>query len=165
MARDNTEVAQAPAAWTTRPIKRFGRSSARLHQTLPAKNTAKPIRTGQRRPKRSEIGPTMSWPSANTARKIVMADVTAAVVTFSEAAICGSDGSRMLVASVPVAASAARTAICRAPEEEDSGRDAAALNGCSLIGHGAPARLLDDVYHTKRERPATNLAVVADPRL
>ena len=35
-----------------------------------------------------------------------MAEVTAALDTFSDAAICGSDGSRMLVASVPVAASA-----------------------------------------------------------
>ena len=36
-----------------------------------------------------------------------MAEVTAALVTLSDAAICGSEGSRMLVASVPVAASAA----------------------------------------------------------
>ena len=40
-----------------------------------------------------------------------MAEVTAALVTFSDAAICGSEGSRILVASVPVAASAASTAI------------------------------------------------------
>ena len=106
IARDSTEVAQAPAAWMTRPISRSGKSVASPHQTLPAKNTAKPASTGQRRPKRSEIGPTTSWPTANTARKIVMAEVTAAVVTFSETAICGSEGSRMLVASVPVAASA-----------------------------------------------------------
>ena len=50
IARDSTEVAQAPAAWITRPIRRLGRSVARPHQTLPAKNTAKPISTGQRRP-------------------------------------------------------------------------------------------------------------------
>ena len=42
----------------------------------------------------------------------MIAEVTAALDTFSEAAICGSDGSRILVASVPVAASAASTAIC-----------------------------------------------------
>ncbi len=84
---------------------------------LPAKNTPKPISTGQRRPYRSEIGPTASWPTANTARKIVIAEVTAALVMLSDAAICGSDGSRMLVASVPVAARPARTAICRALDE------------------------------------------------
>ncbi len=39
-------------------------------------------------------------------------EVTAAVETFSDAAICGSEGSRMLTASVPVAASMASTAIC-----------------------------------------------------
>jgi hypothetical protein len=41
----------------------------------------------------------------------VIAEVADAVDTFKDAAICGSDGSRMLVASVPVAASAASTAI------------------------------------------------------
>jgi hypothetical protein len=45
-----------------------------------------------------------------------MADVIAALVTFNDIAICGSDGSMILVASVPVDASAARTAICKAPE-------------------------------------------------
>ncbi|CAN7743974.1 hypothetical protein LJR220_002144 [Bradyrhizobium sp. LjRoot220] len=45
-----------------------------------------------------------------------MADVTAALVTFNEIAICGSDGSKMLVASVPVAARTERTAIGRALE-------------------------------------------------
>ena len=42
-----------------------------------------------------------------------MADVTAALVTFNEIAICGSDGSKMLVASVPMAARTERTAIAR----------------------------------------------------
>ena len=50
IARDSTDVAQAPAAWMTRPIRRLGRSVASAHQTLPAKNTANPISTGQRRP-------------------------------------------------------------------------------------------------------------------
>ena len=50
IARDSTEVAHAPAAWITRPASRPGRSVARAHQMLPAKNTAKPISTGQRRP-------------------------------------------------------------------------------------------------------------------
>ena len=63
-----------------------------------------------------------------------MAEVTAALVTFSDAAICGSDGSRMLVASVPVAASAASTAICRTVEEA-SGRGAGVDRG-GLVGHG-----------------------------
>ena len=56
----------------------------------------------------------------------MIAEVTAALETFSDAAICGSDGSRILVASVPVAASAASTAICR-KVEETSGRGAAAI--------------------------------------
>ena len=45
-----------------------------------------------------------------------MADVTAALVTLNDIAICGSDGSIMLVASVPIAASPARTPICKMPE-------------------------------------------------
>ena len=52
--------------------------------------------------------------------------VTSAVDTRSDAAICGSDGSRILVARVPVADSAARTAICR-KVEETSGRGAASI--------------------------------------
>jgi hypothetical protein len=55
-----------------------------------------------------------------------MAEVTAAVDTFRATAICGSEGNRMLVASVPVAASAARTAIC-ANVEETSARGVAAI--------------------------------------
>jgi hypothetical protein len=55
-----------------------------------------------------------------------MAEVTAALDTFRDVAICGSDGSSMLVASVPVAESAARTAICRKVEEA-SGRGAAVI--------------------------------------
>ena len=50
MARDSTEVAQAPAAWMTRPVSRPGKSLAKAHQMLPARNTAKPVSTGQRRP-------------------------------------------------------------------------------------------------------------------
>src|SRR5258708_23823391 len=68
----------------------------------------------------------MSWPSGSAARKTVMAEVTAALDTFSDIAICGSDGKRMLVASVPVAASAARTVIS-AKVEETSGRGAAGI--------------------------------------
>ena len=56
----------------------------------------------------------------------MIAEVTAALVTFSDAAICGSDGSRILVASVPVAARPARTAICRTVE------DASARGGASI---------------------------------
>ena len=54
----------------------------------------------------------------------MIAEVTAALETCNDAAICGSDGSRMLVASVPVAASAASTAIC-AEVEAASDRGAA----------------------------------------
>src|ERR1700704_5419870 len=147
IARDSTEVAQAPAAWTTRPVRRLGRSVARPHHALPTKNTAKPISTGQRRPYRSEIGPTTSCPTANTARKTVMADVTAALDTFRDAAICGSDGSRILVASVPVAASAARTAICR-KVEETSGRGAAATVETVWSVMGAPGEY--DIIHIKK---------------
>src|SRR5260221_14321401 len=83
---------------------------------------------------------------------MVIAEVTAALVTFNEAAICGSEGSRMLVASVPVAASAASTAICSTVEEA-SGRGAASIaTVCSAMG--APGFMLNDVYHTKRDGEA-----------
>jgi hypothetical protein len=47
----------------------------------------------------------------------VIADVIAALEAFSDAAIVGSEGSRILVASVPVAAMAARTAILTRDDE------------------------------------------------
>ena len=59
--------------------------------------------------------------------------VTSAVDTRSDAAICGSEGSRILVARVPVAASVASTAICR-KVEETSGRGGVDRYG--LVGHG-----------------------------
>ena len=45
-----------------------------------------------------------------------MADVTSALVTFNDTAMCGRDGSKMLVASVPIAARTERTAIGRVLE-------------------------------------------------
>ena len=45
-------------------------------------------------------------------RQDLVDDVTVAVDTSSDRPICGSDGNRMLVAGVPVEASAARTASC-----------------------------------------------------
>ena len=82
----------------------------------------------------------------------MIAEVTAALETFSEAAICGSDGSRILVASVPVAASAASTAIC-AKVEETSGRGRGD-RWYGLVGHGGSRLILNDVYHIKRVREA-----------
>ncbi|WP_245320000.1 hypothetical protein [Bradyrhizobium sp. LMTR 3] len=45
-----------------------------------------------------------------------MADVTAALVTFNEIAMFGRDGSKMLVASVPIAVRTEMTAMGRALE-------------------------------------------------
>src|SRR4249920_198326 len=151
IARDSTEVAQAPVAWITRPTSSPGRSVATAHHALPAKNTANPTRTGQRRPNRSEIGPTRSWPSANTARKTVIAEVTAGVDTFSATAICGSEGSRMLVASVPVAASNARTAICKTVDDASSLAAGGATIATVWSAMAVPA-CLDDEYHIKRRK-------------
>ena len=73
-----------------------------------------------------------------------MAEVTAALVTFSDAAICGSDGSRMLVASVPVAARPASTAICRTVEEASGA--GAGVDRDGLVGHGGFPVLYDMIY-------------------
>src|ERR1700712_1041023 len=80
---------------------------------------------------------------------MVIAEVTAALVTFSDAAICGNDGSRMLVASVPVAASSANTAICTTVEEA-SGRGAVSIATVWLAMEGSRFVVLNDVYHIKR---------------
>ena len=86
-----------------------------------------------------------------------MAEVTAALVTFSEAAICGSDGSRILVASVPVAASPASTAICK---HGGGGLGAGAgVDREGLVGHGVSAFILNDGYHIKRDAKAGTRAL------
>ena len=69
----------------------------------------------------------------------MIADVTAALDTFSDTAICGSDGSRILVASVPVADRAARTAICR-KVEETSARGAAVIVAMVWSAMEAPGK-------------------------
>src|SRR5258708_2237354 len=86
---------------------------------------------------------------------MVMAEVTAALLTFSDAAICGSDGSRMLVASVPVAARPASTAICTKVEEA-SGRGAASIAMVWSAMDGSRFLELNYVYHIKRVREPRN---------
>src|ERR1700731_769234 len=103
---------------------------------------------------------------ANTARKTVIAEVTAALDTFRDAAISGSDGNRMLVASVPVAANAASTAICTKVEEASRGAAASVETVWSVMK--VPG-WLHDMYHIKpgRERRICTDAVIAglDPAI
>ena len=87
-----------------------------------------------------------------------MAEVTAALLTFSDAAICGSDGSRILVASVPVAASAASTAICTTVEEA-SGRGLASIAMVWSAMERVPVLILNYVYHIKRDGERRNAHV------
>ena len=60
---------------------------------------------------RSDNGPTINCPTAKIARKTVMVDVTAALDTRRSAAIAGSEGRKMLVDRIPVAANAQITAL------------------------------------------------------
>src|SRR3954469_11827696 len=93
-----------------RPIKRPGNSVDSAHTTLPTKKTANPITTGTLRPKRSDKGPTINCPIAKIAKKTVTSWVVAAVETWSESPMLGRDGSKIFVANVPSAESAASTA-------------------------------------------------------
>ena len=70
-----------------------------------------PIRIGIRRPNRSDNGPTINCPTAKMARKTVMVEVTAALDTCRSAAMAGSEGRKILVARIPVAANAQITAL------------------------------------------------------
>src|SRR5947209_15163929 len=115
----------------TRPMTRIESVGASAQTTLPATNIASPpIMTG-RRPYRSEKGPTKSWPSANIAKNALIIEPVAGVGTSNDCAMCGSDGRRMFVASVPSAAKDARMA--------SSGREARVGGGSGL------AWLADDV--------------------
>src|SRR5258705_2466226 len=95
------------------------------------------------------MGPTANCRIGNTARKTVIDDVTAAVETWSDAAICGSDGSRILVARVPVAASTASTAICR-KVEETCGSGAVSIVATAWSVMAAPGEALRDCYALNR---------------
>jgi 2-phospho-L-lactate guanylyltransferase (CobY/MobA/RfbA family) len=70
-----------------------------------------PIRIGICRPNRSDNGPTINCPRAEIARKIVIVEVTTALETRRSAAIAGSEGRKILVARIPVAANAQITAL------------------------------------------------------
>jgi hypothetical protein len=70
-----------------------------------------PIRIGICRPNRSDNGPTINCPTAKIARKTVMLEVTAALDTRRSAAIAGSEGRKMFVDRIPVAANAQITAL------------------------------------------------------
>ena len=63
------------------------------------------------RPNRSDNGPTINCPTAKIARKTVMVEVTAALDTRRSAAIAGSEGRKMLVDRIAVAANAQMTAL------------------------------------------------------
>jgi len=96
----------------------------------------------------------------------VIAEVTAALDTCNDAAICGSDGSRMLVASVPVAASAASTAIC-AELEAASGRGAADIVEMVWSAMGTPSQygMTDIILNGSRRDLGDNLGCIQAFRL
>ena len=111
MARASTANVPAPAACIDRPISRPSRSPANAHHIVPSTKIHTPIRIGICRPNRSDNGPTINCPTAKIARKTVMVEVTAALDTRRSAAIAGSEGRKMFVDRIPVAANAQITAL------------------------------------------------------
>ena len=88
-----------------------------------------------------------------------MADVTAALVTFNEIAICGSDGSKMLVASVPMAARTERTAIARPLETGTS------LGTLLVVWHWPAMGAFALIDRQVTRRRVTRFAPLAEPFL
>ena len=84
---------------------------ANAHQIVPNTKRQSPTRSGFCRPNRSDKGPTINWPKAKIARKTEIVDVMAALDTCKSAAMAVSEGRKILVASVPVAANAQITAM------------------------------------------------------
>jgi hypothetical protein len=70
-----------------------------------------PTRIGILRPNRSDNGPTINCPTATIPRKTVIVEVTTALDTCKSAAMVGSEGRKILVASVAMAANAQITAM------------------------------------------------------
>jgi hypothetical protein len=81
------------------------------HQIVLSTKRQSPTRTGIRRPNRSDNGPTINCPTAKIARKTEIVDVMAALDTCKSAAMVASEGRKILVASIPVAANAQITAM------------------------------------------------------
>ncbi len=111
MARERTAMVHAPEACIDRPISKPNRSPANVHHIVPSTKIQSPIRMGICRPNRSDTGPTINCPTAKIARKTVMVDVTAALDTRRSAAIAGSEGRKIFVARIPVAANAQITTL------------------------------------------------------
>ena len=77
-----------------------------MRHIVPSIKMQSPIRIGICRPSRSDNGPTINCPTAKIARKTVMVEVTAALDTRRSAAITGSEGRKIFVDRIPVAANA-----------------------------------------------------------
>jgi hypothetical protein len=103
--------------YTRRQLVSIGRSArpskspANAHHIVPSTKIHSPIRIGICRPSQSDNGPTINCPTAKIARKTVMVEVTAALDTRRSAAIIGSEGRKMFVDRIPVAANAQITAL------------------------------------------------------
>src|SRR6202140_4340684 len=95
-----TRVAEVPSPCSTRASNNVSKDDAVIASTLAMQYSAMPsIRTG-RRPKRSESGPMMNWPTPKPIRNV---DRTAcgslAIVMWNAEAMLGSAGSIISMAS------------------------------------------------------------------
>jgi len=95
-ARDSTEVRGGAGGPGSRAVQEVRRSVAKAAPTLPGQRTRQsqskqPAATTETVRDRSDP---RAWPSANTARKMVMADVTAALSRSATPPICGRERQR-----------------------------------------------------------------------
>jgi len=133
MARDSTEVAQAPAAWIHGGGQEIGQVQWQGHTSAAGKNTAKPIRPASG-DHNAEIG-RRQLAEREHRKEDVMADVTAHSFVQRSPPSAARERQQDVVASVPVAASPASTAIC-ATVEETSGRGEASSRGSGRSWRG-----------------------------
>ena len=104
IASDNADVAHTPIACTMRPTTSCVRSSANAQTTLPSTKSTNPLTTNHLRPKRSDKGPTKSWPTAKATKKLASVALKSLTEVCSSPAISGNAGRMMLVANEPSAA-------------------------------------------------------------
>ncbi len=97
-------IAQPPAnPWTSRATVITPMVGASAHTTEAVDMASSAASNGIRRPRWSETGPPISWPSAMPTKNVVKVNWTCVAVPARSPATCGKAGTYMSVASGAIA--------------------------------------------------------------
>ncbi len=119
MSRTTARAITMPAApaspCTSRKATSVPTVGASAHSAVATTLTTSPASSGRRRPHRSLIGPTTSWPTAMPTRQAVSVSWTVAAGACRDRVTSGSDGRYMSIASGAVAVSPPSRKVTNSP--------------------------------------------------